>query len=124
MRYFYYCNIYFKSKICSSPAEGFRATSLCPVLGKKHAQVFSGMCPWHTVNPIGKMLQVSFLGGRPYINYLTYPIGGTDFILTRLFAKKHGFFPEFIHARNLDIVKSNGTTTGLIHSVRKVCNKY
>ena len=96
-----------------------RTTSLCPVLGQKHAQVFSGICPWHTINPSGKKLQISFYGPRPYITYV--PIGGSDFILAGLLAKKHGFIPTFIPARTYDIVKANGTASGLMHLVRKVC---
>ena len=87
-------------------------------MGKRHVQLFDGMCPQHTIKPNGKKLQVSFLGGRPYINYITDPIGGTDFILTKLFAKKHGFIPKFIPAMNLDIDKSNETKHGLTYWVR------
>ena len=93
-----------------------RSTSLCPVLGRKHAQVFIGMCPLHTIHPFGKKLQISFLGGRPYITY--DPLGGTDFILTRLLVKKHGFIPTFIPAKTNDIVKSNRTISRLWHWVR------
>ena len=102
--------------MCASLADDMRSTSLCPVLGRKHAQVFSGMCPLHTIHPFGKKLQLSFFGGRPYITY--DPLGGTDFILTRLLVKKHGFIPTFIPAKTLDIVKSNGTISGLMHWVR------
>ena len=97
----------------------YKTTSLCPVLGKMHVQVYNGMCPWHTESPLQKEIKVSFIGGRPYIIYS--PIGGSDFILTRLFAKKHGFIPKFIPARSVGVVKSNGTTSGMFHLVIKMC---
>ena len=97
--------------------EEIRTTSICPVLGTKHAKVFNGMCPLHTVNPRGKKLHVAFYGARPYITY--YPVGGSDFILTRLLAKRYGFIPTFIQARGFDRSESNGTTYGLTHRVRK-----
>ena len=93
-----------------------RSTSLCPVVGRKHAQVFIGMCPLHTIHPFGKKLHISFWGVRPYITY--DPIGGTDFILTRLLVKKHGFIPTFAPAKTVYTVKSNGTISGLMHWVR------
>ena len=85
-----------------------KTISLCPVLGKKHAQLFNGVCPLHTVNPNGKKLQISYGGTRPYV--MTYnPISGSDYSLTRLLAKKHGFIPSFI-----SLVESNLTRVSLV----------
>ena len=100
--------------------DKFRITSLCPVLGKVHAQAYNGMCPWHTESPLQKEIKVSFYGPRPYITYI--PVGGSDFTVIRLFAKKHGFIPKFIPARSADIVKANGKATGLLHWVIEYCS--
>ena len=37
-------------------------TSLCPVLGKTHAQTYNGLCPDHFQKPHGKELKISFIG--------------------------------------------------------------
>ena len=89
-----------------------KTTSLCPVLGKKHAQVFTGVCPLHTISPSEKMLRISYGGPRPYI--MTHvPISGSDYILTRLLAKKHGFIPSFI-----SLVESNLTRVSLVKKTK------
>ena len=95
--------------------DEFGISSLCPVLGKMHAQVYSGVCPYDTENPDQKEIRVSFWGPRPYITY--DPVGGSDFILVGLFAKKHGFIPIFVPARSIEVVKANGTISGMLHSV-------
>ena len=76
-----------------------RTKSLCPELGKKHAKLYEGMCPTHTSSPKGKTLKTSFAGTMPYI--ITYdPISGSDYIVTRLLAQRHGFIPRFISLLN------------------------
>ena len=97
--------------------EKFGIISLCPVLGNMKALAYNGMCPGHTKSPFQKNIKVSFIGLWPYIVY--NPIGGSDFILTRIFAKKHGFNPLFIPAKTFNAVKFNGTTIGMIHQVIK-----
>ena len=47
--------------------------------------MYNGICPVHLQSPFEKELQVSFIGGRPFITY--DPIGGSAFTVTRLFAK-------------------------------------
>ena len=110
-------NLSYKLKICLELLEEFEITSLCPVLGKMYAQVYRGMCPWHTESPLQKEIKVSFFGTPPYIT--RNPMGGTDFTVTRLFAKKHGFIPEFIPAKTVDVVNSNGTKSGMFHQVKR-----
>ena len=100
--------------------EEFRISSLCPVLGKTHAQVYNAICPCDTESPLQKEIKVSFYGPRPYITYI--PVGGSDFTVVRSFAKKHGFIPKFIPARSADIVKANGMTTGMLHWVIRNCS--
>ena len=100
------------------PLEESEITSLCPVLGTMHAQMYHGMCPLHLQSPFEKEIQVSFIGGRPFITY--DPIGGSAFTVTRLFAKKYGFKPIFLPARAVDVARSNGTTFGMFHRVKNV----
>ena len=98
--------------------EESEITSLCPVLGTMHAQMYNGICPVHLQSPFEKEIQVSFIGGRPFITY--DPIGGSAFTVTRLFAKKYGFTPIFLPARVQDVARSNGTTFGMLHRVKIV----
>ena len=90
-------------------------TSLCPVVGKRWAQVVNGACPKHTQSPHGKELNISFIGPPPFITYK--PIGGSDFLLMRLLAQKFNFRPKFIPERSYGIVKDNGTLYGMLHTV-------
>ena len=102
--------------------EEFGIKSLCPVLGKMHAHAYNGMCPWHTESPIKKEIKISFIGAPPFITNNQGQIDGSDFILTRLFAKKHGFIPIFQPARAVDVVMSNGTTSGMFYWVIRMCS--
>ena len=74
-------------------------TSLCPKLGKKYAEGIKGPCPSHMQQPFGKTLKISFIGTPPYVNY--NPLGGSDFVLTQILAKKFSFTPKFISAKML-----------------------
>ena len=89
--------------------------SICPVLGKMTAQFVKGVCPRQLQIPFGKHIKVSFLGVIPYINYK--PIGGSDFEVMKLLAKRYKFFPKFIPERAAEALLPNGTKYGLIHSV-------
>ena len=91
-------------------------TSLCPVLGKTHAQTYNGLCPDHFQKPHGKELKISFIGTGPYINY--NPIGGSEFLLVKILAEKFKFTPKFIAERSYDIIEQNGTFYGMLHRVR------
>ena len=78
-------------------------TSLCPTLGKMYAQEHSGACPQHLQEPYGKTLNISFIGTPPWIIY--NPVGGSEFIVTALLAKKFHFVPNFIPALTWDPVE-------------------
>ena len=79
------------------------------------AQFVKGACPKQLQIPFGKHIKVSFIGVIPFINY--EPIGGSDFEVMKLLAKKHRFFPKFIPERAAEALLPNGTKYGLIHSV-------
>ena len=91
-------------------------TCLCPVLGKRHAQTYNGLCPHHTQTPYGKELKISFIGVGPYINY--DPIGGSEFLIVKILAEKFKFRSKFIPERAYDMVEQKGTFYGMLHSVR------
>ena len=90
-------------------------TSLCPTLGKMYAQEHIGVCPLHLQEPFKKTLRISYIGGPPFIT--NNPIGGSDFILTNLLAKKYHFLPKYIPARSWDKVEKNNRTFGMVHWV-------
>ena len=87
-------------------------TSICPVLGKKHAQIFNGFCPLRVQNPRGKKLQISFIGQSPYVIY--NPTRGSDFLVINMLAEKLKFIPQFIPEKSYD-----GKMSGLIYQVGK-----
>ena len=64
------------------------------------AEEIKGSCPSRMQEPFGKTLKISFFGLQPYVTY--NPLGGSDFIVTRIIAKKFGFIPKFIPALNND----------------------
>ena len=74
------------------------------------------MCPDHFQIPYRKVLNVSFIGVRPYIIY--EPIGGSDFLVVKILANKFRFKPEFIPEKAYDMVEHNGTSYGMLHRVR------
>ena len=82
-------------------------TSLCPVLGRRYAQVFNGECPVNIQSPHGKLLNISFIGPEPFITY--NPVGGSDFLIINLLANKFQFIPNFIPEKSFDAIESNGT---------------
>ena len=91
-------------------------TSLCPTLGKKNAEPYNGKCPKHLQSTNGKELKISFIGTKPYIFY--NPVGGSDFLVVKILAKKFRFSPKFIPERSYDMVRNNGTTYGMLYRVR------
>ena len=109
-------NIY-RIKYVSSTDGKVVNTSLCPTLEKTHAVPYIGPCPKHLGNPYGKELKISFIGFEPYISY--NPVGGSDFQVVKILAKKFRFSPKFIPERSYDIVKNNSTTYGMMYRVSK-----
>ena len=92
--------------------------SLCPVLGKEYPRLHDGLCPWHLQNILGKKLSISFIGLEPYIKYRP-TIGGSEFEVIKILAKKFKFLPHFIPEKSYDSVTINGTTSGMVFRVRE-----
>ena len=83
--------------------------SLCPVLGERHAQIVIGLCKKNFQNPLRKKINISFYYA-PFWS-TNPPLGGSDFLLIKLLARKSGFIPKFVHERNI---------TATIHSVSSI----
>ena len=94
-------------------------TSFCPVLGKKNGEEYKGFCPSHVQEPFGKTLNVSFIGAAPYVVY--NPVGGSEFDVMKILAKKFGFIPKFIAAKSFDANMKNKTTYSMVHQVNFHC---
>ena len=77
--------------------------------------MFNGLCPRYTQNIRDKEIMVSFIGPKPFITY--NPVGGSDFLVIKLLAKKFGFIPKFVPERTFDTVISNGKSYGMVYKV-------
>ena len=99
---------------------GRNIISLCPTLGKKHAMIYQGSCPVHLQMAANKVLPIFFIGTAPFIKYpKDYgKLGGSEFLVMNLLAKKHKFIPSFRPAKSFDIAETNGTQYGLVYQVK------
>ena len=97
---------------------GHIVASLCPVVGKRWAEIVNGACPKQAQNPTGKVLNISFIGPPPFITYK--PLGGSEFLLMKLLAQRLNFRPKFIYERSYDVVSDNGTLYGMVHRVSDI----
>ena len=86
------------------PTGGRVIHSVCPALGKRHGQVFKGLCPGHLQTPLGREINISFTYLPPFSMHP--PDGGSDFLLIKLLAKKSGFIPVFIEHTYHDLIQS------------------
>ena len=93
--------------------------SLCPVLGKAFAEVWLGLCPSILQDPRDKRIPVSFIGPEPYIKYKP-TIGGSEFLALKMLAQKFKFLPDFRPEVAIDVTKKNGSTYGMVWSVRNM----
>ena len=91
-------------------------TSLCPKLGKMYAEEFNGSCPPHMKEPSGKTLNISFIGVPPYVTY--NPLGGSEFLVIKILAKKFSFIPKFIHAKSTDPYADNKASSSMVYQVK------
>ena len=88
--------------------------SLCPTLGKQHAELLNGNCPRYLQHPSGKSLPVSFVGTLPFITY--NPIGGRDLMVIAVLAKKFRFLPNLIPMASFDGEANHVSNHYLIYS--------
>ena len=72
-------------------------------------------CSSRLQHPRGKVIPISFIGIVPFIKY--NPLGGSEFMVTQILAKKFGFMPNFLPERAFDVTRANGTTHGMVHRV-------
>ena len=80
------------------------------------AEEYTGrQCPSHMQEPYGKTLNISFVGLPPFITY--NPIGGSEFLVTNILARKFKFIPNYIPAKSWDTFQENQSTYGMVHQV-------
>ena len=80
-------------------------------MGRKHAIVFKGLCPYHLQIPFGKEINVSFYPSFPFS--IPSLASGSDFLTLKLLAKKFGFIPRFKVEKFADAIGNDG----MIYSV-------
>ena len=70
--------------------------------------------------PANKVLPIFFIGPAPFIKYpKNYgKLGGSEFLVIKVLAKKHKFTPNLLPAKSFDIVETNGTQYGLVYQVK------
>ena len=68
-------------------------------------------------------MKISFIGMDPYIKYVPR-IGGCDFKVIEIMAKKFRFLPIPIPERSFDTVETNGTISGMVYRVRYLINNF
>ena len=91
-------------------------TSLCPALTKKYSVLVSGMCPSDLQNPRGKVMPISVGGAYPYVVYGKDKewVGGIEFQVIEVYAKKFGFEPELMRATGYD---NEGSVVDMVRRV-------
>ena len=59
------------------------------------------MCPSDLQNPHGKVIPISVIGAYPFVKYGKDKewIGGTEFQVIDVYAKKFGFTPKLMRAK-------------------------
>ena len=82
--------------------------------------IYQGTCPVQLQKPANKLLPIFFIGPVPFIKYPKDfdKLGGSEFLVMKLLAKKHKFIPNLRPAKSMDIVKTNGTQYGLVYQVK------
>ena len=92
-----------------------KTTYLCPVLGKRYAQVQQDKCQPQMQNLAKTTLPISYIGIFPFITPKAF--GGSEPLVVKILAEKFGFLSKFVPERAYDVTKENGTTFGMVHSV-------
>ena len=73
-------------------------------MANKYSVVRSGSCPSNLQNPQGKIIPISVVGTFPYVVYGKDKewIGGSEFKIIDVYAKKFGFTPKYVRAKGYD----------------------
>ena len=97
------------------------------MLGQRYPVLEEGVCPSYLQSPIGKVLPISYIGDPPFIrsDSLTddnsVPIGGSEFLVVKVLAKKFGFTAKFRFGEVYSHIKTeDGEWLG---TVAQVCKK-
>ena len=70
-----------------------------------YAQFYNGLCPFKLGSPVEKEINILYNHNPPFTMYA--PVGGIDFVIIELLAKRLGFIPKYIPYSDL---QSNGST--------------
>ena len=92
-----------------------KTTYLCPVLGKRYAQVQQDKCQAKMKNLAKTTLPITYIGIMPYVKH--NPFGGSESLVIKILAEKFGFLTKFVPERAFDVTKKNGTTFGMVYRV-------
>ena len=73
-------------------------------MANKYSVITPGMCPSNFQNPRGKVIPISVIGIPPLVVYGEDKewVGGTEFQVIDVYAKKFGFTPNFMRATGYD----------------------
>ena len=73
-------------------------------MANKYSVVIRGSCPSNLQNPLGKIIPIAVVGTFPYVVYGKDKewIGGTEFKIIDVYAKKFGFTPKYVRAKGYD----------------------
>ena len=98
------------------PGNEPKVTSLCPALTKKYSVLIPGMCPSNLQNPRGKVIPISVIGVYPYVVYGEDKewVGGTEFQVIDVYAKKFGFTPKLMRATGYD---NEGSVVDMVRKI-------
>ena len=78
-------------------------------MAKKYSVIRPGMCPSSLQQPRGKVIPISVVGAYPYVIYGEDKefLGGTEFQVVDVYAKKFGFTPKFMISKGFDTVEGS-----------------
>ena len=105
-----------KKNLSYLPGNEPKVTSLCPALTKKYSVLIPGMCPSNLQNPRGKVIPISVIGVYPYVVYGEDKewVGGTEFQVIDVYAKKFGFTPKLMRATGYD---NEGSVVDMVRKI-------
>ena len=84
--------------------------------------IHQGNFPLDLQKPVNKVLTIFFIGSQPFVKYPKEygKLGGSEFLVMKVLAKKHKFTPNFLPAKRFFIEEINGTKYGLVYQVNKI----
>ena len=77
------------------------------------------MCPTSLQNPRGKVIPISVVGVHPFVVYDEAKewVGGTEFQVVDVYAKKFGFTPKFMTSTGYD---NEGSVVDMVRTIHSL----